>query len=120
MIFVRTEAAFRSAGRSFSKLKEQLCLSIVPIDDFKKHSTLKHFRLKISGVLSPVWGFPNAKPGILIETDECIVGCESAADTLVHHGQTVVRERLIIHRIPQPYEKAAAGLRSATALTQHT
>jgi hypothetical protein len=38
----------------------------------------------------------------------------ATADALVHRGETVVRERLIIHRDP-PYEKAAAGLRSATA-----
>ena len=51
------------------RLEGQLCLSIVPIDDLEKHSALKHFGLQISGVLFPVWGFPNAKSGVLIETD---------------------------------------------------
>jgi hypothetical protein len=65
-------------GHSF--IKGQLGLSLVPIDDLKRHSALEHFGLEISGVLFPVGGFPNAKPGFLAKTDERIVGCESAAD----------------------------------------
>jgi hypothetical protein len=39
----------------------------------------------------------NAKPGFLAEAVKRIVRREGAADSLIHHGQAVVRERLIVH-----------------------
>ena len=46
-----------------------------------------------------------------------VVSCQRAADALVHHGQALVGERLIVHHWP-PCEKAAAG-EPATALAQY-
>src|SRR5882724_3530235 len=83
---------------AYSFLKGQLGLAPVPIDNLKKHSAPEHFGLEISGVLFPVGGFPDAKPWFIAKTGTRIVGRESAAYTLVHHGQAVVRERLIVHR----------------------
>jgi hypothetical protein len=38
----------------------------------------------------PLGRLTDAELGILIETDERIVGCERAADALVHHGEAVI------------------------------
>jgi hypothetical protein len=89
---------FVSKCPSALSLKGQRRLIFQPVDDLENHSAPEHFGLQISGVLFPVGGFPDAKPWFIAKIGKRIVGCESAAYTLVHHGQAVVRERLIVHR----------------------
>ena len=69
---------------------------------------------EIRGVLFPFGCFSNAELGCYTLTVQCVVGRQGATHGLVHHGEAVICERSIIHRSPS-YEKAAAGLRSATA-----
>jgi hypothetical protein len=46
----------------------------------------------------PFVSFMNAKPGLFAEANKFIVGFEGAADTLVHHGEAIVGEGLVVHR----------------------
>ena len=79
-----------------------------PIDDLEDHSAPEHFDLDIRGVKFPLRGLPNAKPALLAQLAKRIVNRERPTDTLVHHGEAVVRECLIIHRAT-PNEKPPPG-----------
>src|SRR5258705_1143618 len=93
-------AASRGADRSqnASSLERNLRLIFRPINDFEKHSALEHFAFEISGVLFPVRGLANAKSSFITLVFERIVGRQGTADALVHHGEAVVGEGLIVHR----------------------
>src|SRR6266403_176560 len=81
-----------------SSLERKLRLIFRPINDFEKHSALEHFAFEISGVLFPVRGLANAKSSFLTLVFEHIVGRQRTADALVHHGEAVLGEGLIVHR----------------------
>src|SRR5260370_21129887 len=90
-------------------LERKLRLIFRPINDFEKHSALEPFAFEISGVLFPVRGLANAKSSFLTLVFERIVGRQGTADALVHHGEAVVGEGLIVHR-PSPYPLACDSL----------
>src|SRR6266436_4070546 len=69
-----------------------------PVDDFEKHSPLDHFGLEIGRVLFPVRCFANAESGFPTLCLGRIIRCQRPAHALVHHGEAVVREGLIVHR----------------------
>src|SRR5260370_25371322 len=94
----------RQARQSF--LKRQCCLILRPVDDLEHHSPFDHFGLEFGSVLFPVRCFADTETSLLVLLLKRVVGYQSAADALVHHGKAFVRERLIIHLIPN--EKARA------------
>jgi hypothetical protein len=99
------------------RLNGSCALILRPIDDFEKHSALEHFAFEISGVLFPVGRLPNAKSSFLTLSFERVIGRQSPAYALVHHGEAVVGEDLIIHRT-SPYRLGCdAGL--GTTVTVH-
>jgi hypothetical protein len=104
---LRAMSVYRERGPP-SALKGQRPLIFRPVDDIEHHSAPEHFRLEIGGVLLPLGRFPNAKSRLLVQTNKRVVRRQSAADALVHHGETVVCERLIVHQDPIN-EKAVAG-----------
>jgi hypothetical protein len=60
-------------------------------------------RLSISvfefgGMQLPFGGLTNAESDFHALAFERVIGCQGAADALIQHSQTVVRERRIIHR----------------------
>src|ERR1700736_6698064 len=87
----------------------QCSLILRPVDDLEHHPAFEHFGLEVSGVMSPFGGLTNAESSFRFLPLQCIVGRQRAADGLVHQGEAVPGERLIIHRGSSPYEKAAAG-----------
>src|SRR5258708_10528691 len=93
-------AASRGADRSqdASSLERKLRLIFRPINDFEKHSALEHFAFEISGVLFPVRGLANAKSGFLTLSFERLIGRQSPAYALVHHGEAVLGAGFIVHR----------------------
>jgi hypothetical protein len=62
-------------------------------------------------MLAPIRRLTDAESGLQFLLLERVVGGQRPADAFVHHGEAVVRERLIIHRAPT-YEKAAADIHS--------
>ena len=90
--------------RRQSFLKRQCCLILRPVDDLEDYSPFYHFGLEFGSVLFPVRCFADAETSFLALPLERIVGCQSPTYALVHHGEAVVREGLIIHRVPN--EKA--------------
>src|SRR3981081_2991064 len=83
--------------------------------DFEKHSAVEHFAFEISGVLFPVRGLANAKSSFPTLVFEHIVGRQRTADALVHHGEAVLGEGLIVHRT-SAYRLACAPCLGTTAL----
>jgi len=79
------------------KLQRQLCLPACPVDHFKQHSAPEHLLLKSCSVIYPFGGLANAEPSLSALSLEVVIGRERAPDALVHHRQTFVRERLIVH-----------------------
>jgi hypothetical protein len=73
-----------------------------PIDNLERHSPPEHFDLEIGGVKPPFVSFSNAKPSLLAKIAERIVRPQGTTHALVHHGQAVISERLIIHWGPRP------------------
>ena len=57
-------------------------------------------RFEISGMQLPLGRLPNPKPGFLAQFAQRIVSRERSTDALIHHGEAVVGERLIIHQVP--------------------
>src|SRR6266705_3163434 len=86
--------------RRQSFLKRQCRLILRPIDNLEGHSPLEHFGLERGSVFSPVRCFADTETSFLVLLLEGIVGGKRTAYALVHHGEAVVRERLIIHRVP--------------------
>jgi len=64
----------------------------------KNHSPPEHFRLELSCVLPPIGRLPNAESSFVTLSFERVVGRQRTTHALVHHGEAVVRECLIIHR----------------------
>src|ERR1700704_249330 len=102
MIGITPVQLAHTEAQNASPLERKLRLILRPIDDFEKHSALEHFAFEISGVLFPVGRLPNAKSSFLTLSFERVIGCQSPAYALVHHGEAVVGEGLIIHRT-SPY-----------------
>src|SRR5438477_148948 len=92
------ENTVAAVNAAVSPLKGQLGLPVVPIDDFERHPAFEHFGLEIRRVLLPIWRLSNTEPGPLTEANKFIVSFEGATDALVHHGEAVVCERLIVHQ----------------------
>jgi hypothetical protein len=100
-----------------SSLKGQLGLPIIPVDNFENHPAFEHFELEIGSMLPPIGRLSNAEPGLLAEGNKFIVGFESAADALVHHGEAVVCEGLVVHLAP--LRKAVADVPSDGSLRNY-
>src|ERR1700726_954396 len=96
--------AVLTEARNASSLERKLRLIFRPIDDFEKHSALEHFRIEIRSGLLPVGRLADAKSGFPSLRLSRIIRCQGATHALVHQGEAVVRERLIIQWDPQPYE----------------
>jgi hypothetical protein len=67
-------------------------------DDLEHHSALEHFDLEVSSVTSPIGRLTNAEFSFRFLPLQCVIGRQRAADGLLHQGEAIVRERLIIHR----------------------
>src|SRR6266481_3627227 len=85
-------------GRRGELLKRQRRPILRPVDDLEKHSPLDHFGLEIGRVLFPVRCFADAESGFPTLCLGRIIRCQRPAHALVHHGEAVVREGLIVHR----------------------
>src|SRR6202166_3579885 len=48
-------------------------------------------------MLLPIGRFANSESWLVAPFFRCVIGGQRAADGLVHHGQAVVRESLIVH-----------------------
>jgi hypothetical protein len=46
----------------------------------------------------PFGRLTDAESGFHALSNECVIGRYGPADGLIHHGEAIVRERLIIHR----------------------
>jgi hypothetical protein len=70
-------------------------------------------RFEISGMQLPLGRLPNPKPGFLAQFAQRIVSRERSTDALIHHGEAVVGERLIVHQVPAvkepPLERFSDG-----------
>jgi hypothetical protein len=86
-----------AASRPLS-LEGQRRLNLCPVDDLENHSAPVHLRFEIRGMYLPFGRLP--KPGFLAQLAQRIVSRERSTDALIHHGEAVVRERLIIHQVP--------------------
>src|SRR6266446_10628006 len=91
-------------GRRGELLKRQRRLIVRPVDDREKHSPLDHFGLEIGRVLFPVRCLADAESGFPTLRLGRIIRCQRPAHALVHHGEAVVRESLIVHRAT-PFEE---------------
>ena len=100
-------------------LERQPGLILRPVNDFERHAAPKHLHLKVGGMLFPIRRLPDSKPRCLTLCPLGVLRSKRATDAFVHHREAVVRECPIIHRARR-YEKAAAELRSATAVTQYS
>ena len=73
--------------------------SLGPIDNVERLSAPKQFGFEIRCVQFPVGRLANTKSRFLSQLAKRIVSRERPTDALVHHGEAVVRECWIIHRI---------------------
>ena len=69
-----------------------------PIYDSKTHIAPKHFGFQIGGMRLPIGRFANLERRILSGGFLRVVRRESAANTLIHHGEALVRESSMIGR----------------------
>src|SRR6266404_7906011 len=78
-------------------LERQRRLIFRPINHLEKHPPPEHFGLESGGVLFPIGSLANAKFGFLALAFAGVIRRKSRAYGLVHHGETFVREGLIVH-----------------------
>ena len=95
-------------------LKRQGSLSLSPIDDLEHHAPSKHFGFQVRCVFLPLWRIADLELGFAALAFSRVIGTQSPADGLLHHGEAFVREGRIVHR-GLSHEKAAA-IGTATAL----
>ncbi len=84
-------------GEIATRLQRQSPLIFGPIDDLEKHPSVQHFSLQICCVLFPIAGLPNTKARLIAGSPLSVIRFQRSANTFIHHRQTVVRERSIIH-----------------------
>src|SRR3981081_3954573 len=80
-------------------IEGQQRLNFQPIDDLEDHSALEDLGFEVGGMHLPFGSLPNAKPAFLALLGKRIVSRERSTDAMVHHGEAVVRECLIIHQV---------------------
>src|SRR5258708_24017252 len=83
----------------------------------KNHSPPEHFRLELSCVLPPIGRLPNAESSFVTLSFERVVGRQRTTHALVHHGEAVVRECLIIHR--GLFRQGRCGTEAPALLPEH-
>src|SRR5437016_4170575 len=66
-------------------------------DKVKGHAAIAHFGFEICGMQLPFMRFADTKPRFVANAAKRVIGCQGAPDALVHHGEAIVCEGLIVH-----------------------
>jgi hypothetical protein len=72
-------------------------LVLLPVKQFKHHSSPWHFCFKIGSVLLPRWRIPHPKPRLCAQAEQFIVRSQRSSNAKIHCGEAFISEDVIIH-----------------------